>query len=247
MTLTELADFVTTKLSDTAPDSVSICKDFINRRYQMVWDSGLWTETMGVSSKAVAAEDTEIVLDGVPSITFYQSSSTPTTFIDFPVALKFTETGKDDGIMLLNDSWMTFFQIDPNAWENVTNRRANPTNFINLPKDSGGKCRIKPVPVPKSAGSVFVLGKLKFVELGDTDSPALNGVDNALLAFAEGDMLERSRQYSKAQVKFTEAASHIQIMRDMEKGQMQSTSRIIPYVYDMHSFRDTMADFGPKS
>ena len=247
MTLTELANFVTTKLSDTATESVSVCKDFVNRRYQMVWDSGLWTETMGVSSKAVAAEDTEIVIDGVPSITFYQSSSAPTTFIDFPVAVKFTKTGDDDGRNILNGSWMDFFQIDPNAWENITTRRANPTNFINLPKDSGGKCRIKPVPVPKSAGTLFVLGKLQWVELGDSDTPALNGIDNALLAFVEGDMLERSRQYGKAQVKFTEAASHIQIMRDMEKGQMQSISRIIPYVYDQYEFRDTVADFGPKS
>ena len=246
MTLTELADFVTTKLSDTAVDSVTVCKDFVNRRYQMIWDSGLWTETMGVSSKAVAAEDTEITIDGVPTITFYQSSSAPTTFVDFPVAMKFTETGKEDGIGLLNDSWMTFFQIDPNAWENISNRRANPTNFINLPQDASGFCRIKPVPTPKSAGTVFVLGKLKWVELGATDTPALNGIDNALLAFVEGDMLERSRQYGKAQVKFTEAASHIQIMRDMEKGQRQSISRIIPYVYDQYSFRDTAADFGPK-
>jgi len=246
MTLTELADFVTTKLSDTTSDSVTVCKDFVNRRYQMIWDSGLWTETMGVSSKAVAAEDTEITIDGVPTITFYQSSSAPTTFVDFPVAMKFTETGKEDGIGLLNDSWMTFFQIDPNAWENISNRRANPTNFINLPQDASGFCRIKPVPTPKSAGTVFVLGKLKWVELGATDTPALNGIDNALLAFVEGDMLERSRQYGKAQVKFTEAASHIQIMRDMEKGQRQSISRIIPYVYDQYSFRDTAADFGPK-
>jgi len=247
MTLTELADFVTTKLSDTAADSVAVCKDFVNRRYQMIWDSGLWTETMGVSSKAVAAEDTEITIDEVPTITFYQSSSAPTTFIDFPVALKFTKTGDNDGIGLLNDSWMTFFQIDPNAWENISTRRSTPTNFINLPKDADGKCRIKPVPVPNAAGTLFVLGKLQWVALGDSDTPALNGIDNALLAFVEGDMLERSRQYGKAQVKFTEAASHIQIMRDMEKGQRQSISRIIPYVYDKYDFRDTAADFGPKS
>jgi len=246
MTLTELANFVTTKLSDTDSDSVAVCKDFINRRYQMVWDSGLWTETMGVSSKAVEAEDTEVTLDGVPSVTFYQSSSAPDTFVDFPVAMKFTETGQDDGVGLLNDNWMTFFQIDPNAWENIASRRANPTNFINLPKDSDGKCRIKPVPVPKSDGTIFVLGKLLWVALGETDTPALNGIDNALLAFAEGDMLERSRQYSKAQIKFTEAASQIQIMRDMEKGQRQSISRIIPYVYDQYDFRSTAGDFGSK-
>ena len=249
MTLTELADFVTTKLSDTTEDSVTICKDFVNRRYQMIWDSGLWTETMGVASEGVSAGDTEVSLSTAPTIFFYQTSSDTSADrrIDFPVALKFTKSGKEDGNMLLNDSWMTFFQIDPNAWENISTRRSTPTNFMNLPKDASGFCRIKPVPVPDAAGTVFVLGKLKWVELGATDTPALNGIDNALLAFVEGDMLERSRQYSKAQIKFTEAASHIQIMRDMEKGQRQSISRIIPYTYDLYNFRETMADFGPKS
>jgi hypothetical protein len=236
MTLTELADFVTTKLSDTDTSSVSVCKDFINRRYQMIWDSGLWTETMGVATKAVAAEDTEIVIDSTPSITFYQSSSAPSTKVDFPVAIKFTETGKDDGLEMLNESWMTFFQINPNAWENVSSRRANPRNFINLPKDGSGNCRIKPVPVPKAAGTVFVLGKLNWVALEASDTPALGGITNALLSYAEGDMLERARQYGKAQVKFSEAASHVQIMNDMEKSQEQNMSRIIPYTYDGYEF-----------
>ena len=241
MTLTDLASFITAKLSDTSDDSVSLCKDFINRRYQMIWDSGLWIESIGVASKAVAAEDETITIDSAPSITFYQSSSAPSTKVDFPVAIKFTETGKDDGVDILNENWMTFFQIDPNAWENIATRRANPTNFINLPKDGSGNCRIKPVPVPSAAGTLFVLGKLNWVALGDTDTPTLNGIDNALLAFAEGDMLERGRQYGKAQVKFTEAASHIGIMRDMETGQKQNIGRIIPYVYDNYDLRDTVS------
>ena len=240
MTLTDLASFITAKLSDTSDDSVSLCKDFINRRYQMIWDSGLWIESIGVASKAVAAEDETITIDSAPSITFYQSSSAPSTKVDFPVAIKFTKTGVDDGVNILNENWMTFFQIDPNAWENISTRRANPTNFINLPKDGSGNCRVKPVPVPSAAGTLFVLGKLNWVALGDTDTPTLNGIDNALLAFAEGDMLERGRQYGKAQVKFTEAASHIGIMRDMETGQKQNIGRIIPYVYDNYELRDTV-------
>ena len=238
MTLTEIANFVTTVLSDTTSESVSVCKDFINRRYQFVWDTGLWTETLGVASKAVSAEDTEITIDSVPDITFYQSSAAPSTFIDFPVAIKFTETGKDDGLNLLNDSWMTFFQIDPNAWENVSARRANPTNFINLPKDADGFCRIKPVPVPSAAGTLFALGKLKWVALGDSDSPALNGIDNALIHFATGDMLKRGRQREAGDKELAEAVAHVQIMVDMEKSQKQSISRIIPYVYDDYVFRE---------
>jgi len=247
MTLTEIANFVTTVLSDTTSDSVSVCKDFINRRYQFVWDTGLWTETLGIASKAVSAgtssstvDDLIITIDSEPDITFYQSVVAPATFIDFPVAIKFTETGKEDGLNLLNDSWMTFFQIDPNAWENVSARRANPTNFINLPKDGNGFCRIKPVPVPSAAGTLFVLGKLKWVALGDSDSPALNGIDNALIHFATGDMLKRARQREAGDRELAEATAHVQIMVDMETSQRQSISRIIPYVYDDYTFREVI-------
>lgn len=228
MTLTQLASFITTKLSDTDSSSVSVCKDFINRRYQMIWDSALWTETLGVASKAVSAQDTTITLDGTPSITFYQSGSTPTTYIDFPVAVRFTKTGEDDGLELPVYDWTAFFQLDPNTWNDVSGRRATPSAGINLPKNSSGYCRFKPVPTPDAAGTLYVLGKLKWVALGDSDSPCLRGVDNALLAYAEGDMLERARQYAKAQSKYAEASAQIQIMRDIEKGQQQSVSRIVP-------------------
>jgi len=228
MTLSSLASFITSKLQDTDAASVTACKSYINARYRMIWESCLWTETLGIATKAVVAGDQTITLDGAPSTTFYQSVVAPTTFIDFPVAVKMTETGNDDGAEVINSDWATFFQIDPNAWIDVTSRRAMPSGYINLPKDGSGYCRIKPVPVPQTAGTLYVLGKLKWVELTDSDSPCLRGIDNALLAFAEGDMLERARQYGKAQAKFTEAAAAIAIMRDLEKGQQASISRIIP-------------------
>lgn len=237
MTLSELATFITSKLSDTDSASVTACKSYINRRYQMIYDSFLWTETLGVSTKAVTAGDTAITIDGAPDITFYHSAVAPTTTVDFPVAVKFTKTGVDDGADIINAEWVTFFQLDPNIWNDVASRRATPTNFINLPKDGSGYCRIKPVPVPLEDGSLYVLGKLKWVALADSDSPCLRGVDNALLAFAEGDMLERARQYGKAQAKFGEAAGNVKLMLDIEKGQQQSISRIIPLEEgDSHGF-----------
>ena len=228
MTLTQLASFITTKLSDTDSASVAVCQDFINRRYQMVWDGALWTETLGISTKAVAAGDTTITIDAAPSVTFYQSAVAPTTYIDFPVATRFTETGQDDGVELPIHDWMTFFQLDPNEWNDVANRRATLRNCINLPKDGSGYCRVKPVPVPALAGSLYVLGKLKWVALSDSDTPCLRGIDNTLLCFAEGDMLERARQYGKAQAKFGEGAMHFKTMQDIEKGQQQSISSITP-------------------
>ena len=228
MTLTELSTYITSKLSDTETASVTACKSYINRRYQMLWDRHLWTETLGVVSKSVVAGDTELTLSAAPSITFYHSASVPTTYLDFPVATRFTRTGQDDGVEMTGYDWQTFFQLDPNIWSDVTSRRATPVNFINLPKDGSGYCRIKPVPVPDAAGTIYVLGKLKWVALGDSDSPCLRGVDNALLCYAEGDMLERARQYGKAQAKYAEGRAMEQVMTDIEKGQQQSITRVTP-------------------
>lgn len=235
MTLSELSAFICSKLSDTDTASVTACKGFINRRYQMIWDSALWTDSLGVASKSVAAGDTTVTLNTAPSVTFYHSASVPTTYLDFPVAMRFTVDGETDGTEMTGHDWATFFQLDVNAWNSVAGRNTTPKNFINLPKDGSGYARLKPVPVPDAAGTVFVLGKLKWVALGDSDTPCLRGVDNALLAFAEGDMLERARQYGKAQNKYAEAAAAVTIMQDIEKGQQQSISTITPMeegVYD---------------
>jgi len=238
MTLTELANHVCTTVSQTDADSVTVCKTFVNRRYQMMWDMALWTETLGVTSQAVAASDEEVAISATPSLTFYQSSSAPVTKMEHPVAIRFTKTGDDDGIEIINEDWLTYFQIDINAWNNVDNRKTTPKNFIHLPKDGSGNCRLKLIPTPDTDGTLYVLGKLKWVELGDSDSPALNGVDNALLAYAEHDMLKRARQYGKSQMMLQEAQAHNAIMRDLEKGQRQSISRIIPIETAVYRIED---------
>jgi len=244
MTLTELADQITTKMSDTDSASVTTCKKFINNRYRMMFEASLWTNSMGVVSTAVAAEDVIITLSDDPSIFYYPTSSTTASSapkLDFIVAVRFTETGKADGLECVGGSWVQFFQLDPNMWNNTTQRRATPQNFVPLPPDASGNCRIKPVATPKSAGTLYALGKLKFTEMGDSDSPVINGAENALLAYAEGDMLERAMQYQKGQLKFTEAANLLQICRDLDNVQQDKTSFIIPTVVDYWSRDDFVA------
>ena len=233
MTLSELADQITTKLSDTDAASVATCKKFLNNRYRMLFESALWTNSMGTVSTAVTAEDEVITLSDNPTVFYYPTSSTVSATapkLDFIVAIRFTETGKEDGLELVGASWMQFFQLDPNQWNDTSQRRATPTNFVPLPPDGSGNCRIKPIPTPKTAGTLFALGKLKFVEMGDSDSPVINGAENALLAYAEADMLERAMQYQKAQVKFGEAANMLQICRDLDNVQQDKITTIVPMV-----------------
>ena len=244
MTLTELADQITTKMSDTDSASVTTCKQFINNRYRMMFQASLWTNSMGVVSTSVAAEDETITLSDDPSIFYYPTSSTTASSapkLDFIVAVRFTETGKSDGLECVGGSWVQFFQLNPNMWNNTSDRRDTPQNFVPLPPDASGNCRIKPIATPKAAGTLYALGKLKFVEMGDSDSPVINGAANALLAYATGDMLERSMQYQKAQTKFAEAANLLQICRDLDNVQQDKTSFIVPTVVDHWSRDDFVA------
>lgn len=233
MTLTEIASQVTTTMSDTDSASVTTCKNYINNRYRMAWETSLWTPSLGVVSESVSADATTITISSDPSVFYYPTSSTVASTaprMDFPVAVKFTETGQDDGFEVLGADWVKFFQLDPNIWNDVASRRSTPENFVNLPKDASENCRIKPMPVPNKAGTAYVLGKLKFTELGDSDSPAIQGLSNVLIAYAMGDMLERSMQFQKAQAKFTEATQLLGICRDLDRVQQDTTMQIIPMV-----------------
>lgn len=235
MTLSELADQITTKLSDKDSESVATCKKFINNRYRMIFESALWTNSMGVVSAAVSANDETVTLSDNPTVFYYPTSATVAATapkLDFIVAARFTETGKDDGLEAIGSSWVRFFQLNPNQWNNTADRRANPVNFVPLPPDGSGNCRIKPIPTPKAAGTLYALGKLKFVEMGDSDSPVVNGAPNVLLAYAEGDMLERTFQYSKAQLKYTEATTLLEICRDLDNVQQDKINTIVPAVDD---------------
>tara|TARA_R110000824_G_scaffold397520_2_gene600493 strand:- start:32 stop:628 length:597 start_codon:yes stop_codon:yes gene_type:complete len=196
---------------------------------------------MGTVSTAVTASDEVITLSDEPTVFYYPTSSTVAATapkLDFVVAIRFTETGKDDGFEVVGASWMQFFQLDPNQWNDTSQRRANPTNFVPLPPDASGYCRIKPIPTPKNAGTLFALGKLKFVEMGDSDSPVILGAENVLLAYGEGDMLERVMQYQKAQLKYTEATTLLQICRDLDNVQQDKMNTIVPMVADHWSRMD---------
>ena len=213
MTKTALAQFVADKLQKTDTDSLTLLKTFIDLRYEMIWNAGLWRETLGTTSYSVAAETEDVTLNST---------------VDFPVAASWD----NDGIYPVN--YETVFQIEPDEF----NQSGTPTSFVVLPKDSSGNAVIKLVRKPNTAKTLLVLGKLKITALGDTDSPKINGGDNGLLAYVESDMLEHMRQYGKAQVKQGEAAAQMSLMRDLEMGQAAKETRVIPKVSNDWSTAD---------
>jgi hypothetical protein len=249
----EVAQAACDKISFTDSATLALAKKFCIRRYSMIWDSCLWNDTLGVVSTPVTDGQELVTISEYVTAT-YTSGTGYNMFLDFPVASRFTVSGDTDGIEVPAAEWVSFFQLDPNTWNNVDSRKSTPGNFVNWARVLGvsygeaGVPRIKLIPTPNTNGTLFILGKKQsqMRQFGEAQTISndtnfeLRGVENALMAYTEGDLLEYSRQYGKAQAKFQEGAAQVSIMKDMERGQQQQISRIIPdSLYD-YTFQDIL-------
>lgn len=102
-----------------------------------------------------------------------------------------------------------------------------------LPDSAGVQyVRINLLQQPKDlTKSILVLGKRKFQPMvNDLDAPEIRGIDNALIALSMSDLLERQRQYAKAQMKLQEGEAMIKIAIGLETSQGASLPRIVPWV-----------------
>lgn len=86
--------------------------------------------------------------------------------------------------------------------------------------------------------TILVLGKQKFQGMNsDADSPIIpRNIDNALIAFGLADMLERNRQYQKAQDKVAEAGQLLDQAKRLETSEGAANPRFIPYVGESIGF-----------
>jgi len=214
LTKSNLAQFIADKLQKTDQGSLNLIKSFIDRRYEMIWNSAIWRESLGTTSYSVSADTEEVTLNAA---------------VQFPIAASWD----DEEITPIDYS--AVFRTDPKLFSET----GKVANFIVLPNDSSGQAKIRLLRKPKEAKTLLVLGKVFHTVLTDDHRPEINGVDNALLCFVEGDMLEHLRQYQKAQIKFQEASAQLMIVKDMETHQSASDTRIIPQVeasWDLNDF-----------
>jgi hypothetical protein len=207
MTLQDMSSFVTGKIGKTDSDSVAQCKEFLARRYELIWASQLWRDTLGTSTQSVPSGTQDVTISN--------------TAIDQIVAVRWSDT------TLGPVQFEAVYAIDPTLFDNT----GTPLGFVTLPKTSAGVCQIRLVQTPSETKTLSVLGKVKLRVIdgssqfqtrnltSDLDSPALNGIDNALLAFAEGDMLTRDRQYSKAQMMYADGVAQVKVATNIERGQ----------------------------
>jgi hypothetical protein len=62
MTLDQIANQVCIKTHDTSAGAVAVVKTFCKNRYQMIWDSQLWANSMAVTTQAITSGSSIITI-----------------------------------------------------------------------------------------------------------------------------------------------------------------------------------------
>ncbi len=208
MTFDELANFVCGKVNQVDSTSTAICKTFINARYRMIYDTENWKDSIATLASAATIGEPLIDFPG----TFLERLITIQVLPPNGVSTPFGKTLESVDRQFISESFPALDNPD------TTLSQGEPkyyTEFFDQ-DDSTRKIRVYPTP---DKGYIYHLhGKALFVPLSiGADTPILRNIDNCLIAFVQGDMLQRARQYGKAEALFTEAAAHLDLMRKVEK------------------------------
>lgn len=113
-------------------------------------------------------------------------------------------------------------------------------NFIDVGRTPAGgtsmipRQRVRVYPKPGNGAerrSMRALVKRKALPISsNNDTPTLTGIENCLMAFAQSDMLQRARQYGKAQIVQQEALALFDQFKRLEVVQQANRMQITPEV-----------------
>lgn len=292
MSLAQLADIVTRTIGKTDAAAIALCKDFIRRRYAMIYDSANWRETELVLSFSVAANTQEVIIpntmervkavrwDGTGMVWptelatlfeqdpgIFDRTGTPVRFAELATVGVATAPGgkvisvvssssADTGLTISVRGEVGTTETEETITTNGTTAasgtvlwdrifligKPETTGTISVTNSDGTalvslwakeRCRqhvrIWLQETPNQAKTMHVLGKRRMRELwNDADCPILRNIDNALMAYVQGDMLEYAKQYAKAQLKQQEGHAHLAIMRNLDAEQSGRVCQITP-------------------
>jgi hypothetical protein len=211
LTLAQMTQFVVAKVGQYDSVSQSLCRSYINARYKMVWDAYFWRDSQ--MTAAVALDDGSersnfVYPDGMDRIVTIKLEND--TFLD-PV---------DETFLLETDPTILTRTGIPQFYSELRMTRINPPNVM-------FRCvKFYPILEDGASANFYIFGKRICPDLtSDGDTSALRNCDNVIIAYATGDMLERLRQYGKAQSKFQEAAALLQEAQNVEAAQANKVRR----------------------
>jgi len=200
LTLLQMSNFITGKVGQYDDVSARLCKDYIRARYKMVWDAYLWRDSQMIAQGHLDAQKSFL------------------TFPDDMERVISIRAGADIFLDPVDDAFL--LETDPT----IFNRYGIPVCYTELIPfvidDSASASQVRILPATDGPYDFYIFGKRKCPELtNDSGVSILRNCDNVIIAYAMGDMLERLRQYQKAQAKFTEAAALMQEAQQVDTQQ----------------------------
>src|SRR5436190_5421204 len=202
MSLSEMASFITRKVGQFDPASVSLCKGFLDNRYRMVWDAFFWADSQLVAPSSLGAGNSSC---------------------DYPTDMDRITSIRAGGDHFLDPVSQSFL-IE--SYPKIFEQQGVPIYYDENTMVGPNLYAITVYPTPAVNTALLIYGKRKCPGLSnDSDESLLRNCDNCIIAYAMGDMLERQRQYGKAQSKFTEAGALLEEAKKVEQEQANQPRR----------------------
>jgi hypothetical protein len=225
VTLADYVSFICPVVGQVDTVSTNLCKTFVQRRYQMIYDQRNWKDAIDL-------------ITGL--------SVNTTGVMDYPAGIDriITIRGNGNHLIMPSDAAQVM-EIDPTLFE----RTGDPQIWFDYaafdapalplaPQNPVPVHRIKFLPTPAVTTPIILQGTRAFVQLThDLDQPVIRGLDETIIAYATGDMLRRQRQYQKAQLLYQEAAAALKSAVQSETEAAGYNARIVPFPesYDLES------------
>jgi len=189
----ELVDAVCERVGTWTPDNVILARNFLKRRYRMIWDSFAWKDSLTTATA---------------------STTIAQNYITMPAGIERAVSVTADGKLLDPVDAAYLMQVDPT----IFTRSGVPLVFEE--RDVSGAKRIMLFPIPDAVYSVTVAGKKTITNLSaDTDSPVIRNIDNVLIVFAACDLQARLGNNEQAKALLEEASAELQALQKLESEQ----------------------------
>jgi hypothetical protein len=206
MNLGSMSSFICNELGLYDDTSIALCRSFLDKEYRVLWDKYPWQDTSGYASvevpSGVRIVDYPDDMDRIITLratngAFGPPPTLPPDEPDDPAAppptlldSRFLDPVSSDFLM----------EAEPTIFED--------RGYVKYYEEVGTapQRQIRLYPIPTVGTTLLFSGKMICPGLSNpSDVSAIRNIDNVLIAYAYFDMLQRQRQYAKAEQKRKEA------------------------------------------
>jgi hypothetical protein len=196
LTLDQISTFVCGKVGQVDAASLALCYAYVNMRFRMVAESFPW-------------RDLQIIPSDINTVSGQ-------SYVLLPAGVDRIISIRCNGTMLEPTNSTLQIETNPTYFDTT----GVPQYYEEYTEVSDNSKRIRLFPIPNAIFALKIVARRTPNTLTSaSDTPILRNIDNVLIAYAMGDMLERQRQYGKAAEKFKEAGALLEVAKQLENAQ----------------------------